>query len=106
MGAVPNRGSLMKSRELLATESPSFGPDAMKVMCWAFDEAWASIAGNYTDASAQGARLELAITILAHARDDSRDVEALQNAALKVMNDRDSTDVLAYAIRTSCYHSS
>jgi hypothetical protein len=56
----------MKARELLDDAARSFGPEAMKVIGRSFDEAWVSISGRFTVASAQGARLKLAATILAH----------------------------------------
>jgi hypothetical protein len=68
--------------------SASFGPDALKVIGQAFDDAWASIAGNFTGgASAQAARLKLANIILSIADDDSRDPEALKSRALYALRD-------------------
>ena len=75
----------MNAHELLDNAAGSFGPEAMKVIGQAFDEAWASIAGNFTSESVQGARLTLATFILSIAEGDSRDVEALKNAAIKAM---------------------
>jgi hypothetical protein len=76
----------MRARDLLDNAAGSFGPEAMKVIGKAFDEAWSSIAGNFTSASEQGARLKLATIILSIANEDSRDVEALKNAAIKAMS--------------------
>jgi len=75
----------MKARELLDNTAGSFGGQAMKVIGQAFDEAWASIAGNFTSEFAQGARPKLATFILSIAEDDSRDLEALKNAAIQAM---------------------
>jgi hypothetical protein len=68
----------MKAQQLLRYATQSFGPEAMKVIGQAFDEAWASIAGKFTTHSAETERLRLATIILAVATDDSRDVEALK----------------------------
>ena len=75
----------MQARGLI--DAASYGPDALKVITRAFDEAWASIAGNYgTEPGViERARLKLADAVLSVASEDSRDVEALKNAALVVM---------------------
>jgi hypothetical protein len=74
----------LKARELL--DSAVFGPEALKVICQAFDEAWASIAGNFDESpiTVEAARLKLAQAILAEAN-GHHDVEALKNAALQAM---------------------
>jgi hypothetical protein len=78
----------MKANELIRTASASFGPDALKVIGQAFDAAWASTAGNFTDgASAQSARLQLADIILSIADDGSRDAEAIKLRALDALRD-------------------
>jgi hypothetical protein len=73
----------MKARQLI--DGASYGPDALKVIVKAFDEAWVMIAGNYDSASVEAARLKLAKAVLSVAREDSRDVEALKQAALEAM---------------------
>ena len=83
----------MNARELI--DNASFGPDALKVIGQAFDEAWASIAGSFDEnpLTVQAARLKLANAILAAARANGHDdVETLKNAALQAM-------VLAYRAR-------
>jgi hypothetical protein len=45
----------MKARALI--DGASFGPDALKVMGRAFDEAWVSIAGNFSAEQTAAARL-------------------------------------------------
>ena len=78
----------MKASELIRIASASFGPEALKVIGQAFDEAWSSIAGNFMDgATAQAARLKLANIILSIADDDSRDAKALKQRALDAMRD-------------------
>ena len=73
----------MKARELI--EGASYGPEALKAIGRAFDEAWASIAGNFRDDQIAAARLRLANALLAVARDHSRDVEVMKREALDRM---------------------
>jgi hypothetical protein len=80
----------MKARQLI--DGASYGPDALKVIVKAFDEAWVMIAGNYDSASVEAARLKLANAVLSVAREDSRDVEALKQAALEVMTRNGSSN--------------
>ena len=65
----------------------AFGPDALKTMTKAFDDAWECIEDHFhgDERAAQDARLALANAILAHATEDSGDPEALKNAALQTM---------------------
>jgi hypothetical protein len=66
--------------------SASFGPDTLRVIGQAFDEAWASIEGNIgCDQQREATRLKLANALLSVASEDSRDVEVLKKAALKEM---------------------
>jgi hypothetical protein len=75
----------MKARALI-NDAASFGPEALKVIGRAFDEAWASIADRFpAGAPAQSARLRLATALLAIASDHSRNVAALKSAALEAM---------------------
>ena len=62
----------MNARELI--DSASFGPDALKVIGQAFDEAWVSIAGSFDEnpLTVQAARLKLANAILAAAKAQRR----------------------------------
>jgi hypothetical protein len=62
------------------------GPDALRVITQAFDEAWASIADQYKSAEQiEAARVQLANAMLSVASDGSRDVAILKEAALKAM---------------------
>jgi hypothetical protein len=64
----------------------SFGPEALKVIGQAFDEAWASIAGNFNEGvQTENARSKLARAVLSVASDESRDAAALRHVALQVM---------------------
>jgi hypothetical protein len=74
----------LKARELI--DSAAFGPDTLKMLGQAFDEAWAIIGGNFEEntLAVQAARLKLANAILAEAK-ASDDVETLKNKALQAM---------------------
>ena len=75
----------MKARAL--ADGASFGPDALKAISQAFDQAWAEIAYYFArDAVLRdGARFALANAILSVASDDSRDVEVLKRAGLEAL---------------------
>ena len=74
----------MEARRLI--DSASFGPDAMKAIGQAFDEAWASVERDIgCDQLREATRLKLATAILSVASEDSRDVVVLKNAALEAM---------------------
>ena len=66
-------------------DGASYGPEALKVIGQAFDEAWRDIAGNFGDDSpdVERARNRLARAILSIADDDSRDVSILRRKALE-----------------------
>jgi hypothetical protein len=72
----------LKARELFDTGV--VGPEALKVIAQAFDEAWASIAGYFDESPATVEAALLAKAILAEAN-AHHDVEALKNAALQAM---------------------
>jgi hypothetical protein len=67
---------MMKAREPI--DRASFGPDALKAIGQAFDEPWASLAGNHGDDQVEAARLRLADALLSIANDDSRNVETIK----------------------------
>jgi hypothetical protein len=74
----------MQVQPLIA--NTAFGPDALKVVTQAFEEAWSSIADQYrTPDAMEAARIQLANATLAVATEASRDVEGLKLAALEVM---------------------
>ena len=75
----------MKARALI--DGASFGPDALKTIGRAFDDAWAQIAGNFghDPGDVEKARNRLAHAMLSVASEDSRDVEVLTRAALEAM---------------------
>ena len=75
----------MKAEQLIS--GASYGPEALKALGQAFDEAWFQIAGNFGDepADIDKARLRLARALLSIAHEDSRDVGVLRQAALEQM---------------------
>ena len=75
----------MKARHLI--DGASYGPDALKVMGQAFEEAWHTIADNFGNdpKDIDKARMRLAEAVVSVASEDSRDVEALKNDALQAM---------------------
>jgi hypothetical protein len=75
----------MRARSLI--DGASLAPEALKAIGQAFEEAWVEIAGNFGNEPAviDSARLKLAQALLSVANDDSRDVEALKQAALQRM---------------------
>jgi len=65
----------------------SYGPEALKAVGKAFDEAWLQIESNFGDepGDIEKARLRLARALLSIAHEDSRDVRVLRQAALERM---------------------
>ena len=75
----------MKARALIS--AASYGPETLKIICQAFDAAWADIAHHFEGHRAQvdAARERLAHSVLAVADENSRDAEALKSTALQVL---------------------
>ena len=82
----------MKARQLI--QGATFGPEALKVIGKAFDDAWSEIGSQFDKQQAQLVRLRLARAVLSVATEDSRDPDELKNAALQTMalNYRDRSD--------------
>jgi hypothetical protein len=76
----------MKARQLIADSS--YGPDTLKVLFQAFDEAWKVVAPQtgQDEMAVEAARLKLASIVLTVATRESRDAEQIKNAALILMN--------------------
>jgi hypothetical protein len=77
----------MEAKRLLETQvGTCFGPEALKAIGQAFDEAWSDIAGNFGSATQiEATRVKLAHAILTAASDGSRDVAILKRAGLEAM---------------------
>ena len=74
---------VVKARQLI--DGASFGPEALKAIGQAFDEAWLKIARNFGNdpIDVEKARIKLAHALLSIADEDSRDVGVLKQAALE-----------------------
>jgi hypothetical protein len=83
----PAAGWEISVKALRLIDGSSYGPEALKAIGQAFDEAWRSIATNFGDdpRDVQKARLKLASALLSIASNDSRDVQTLKNSALETM---------------------
>jgi hypothetical protein len=75
----------MKARRLI--DGAAFGPETLKAMGEAFDQAWAEIAGNFGRSPDQivNARLRLADAMLSIATEGNTDVNTLKRGALQAM---------------------
>jgi hypothetical protein len=75
----------MKARRLI--DGAALGPETLKAMGQAFDQAWTEIAGNFGNSPVEieGARLKLANAMLSVAAEGSTDVAALKAGALQAM---------------------
>jgi hypothetical protein len=75
----------MKAKRLI--EGASYGPEALKIVCQAFDEAWSSIAGNIGNdpAAIEAARLKLANIILTFPHDEITDAEQIKYSTLQIL---------------------
>jgi len=74
----------MKARQLI--RGAAFGPDVLKVIGKAFDDAWAEIEPSVTKRpdGIQAAKLSLANIVLSLAKDDTSDPEPLKNDAVRI----------------------
>ena len=64
-----------------------FTPQALQVVCQAFDEAWIDIAGDFGDDlnEIEAARLRLAHAVLSVSQGDNPDLETVKRRALQLM---------------------
>jgi hypothetical protein len=73
----------MRARRII--EGAAFGPEVLKVVMQAFDEAWVSVSGKFTPDEHEHARAELADAMMNVAREDSADVQRLREAGVRAM---------------------
>lgn len=79
-----NLGGAMKAKQVI--EGATLGPEALKAIGEAFDQAWADVDDVFAGPLAKEvARLYLANAMLAVATDDSRDVDALRSHGLSAL---------------------
>jgi hypothetical protein len=73
----------MEARKLIA--GASFGPDALKVLFQAYDEAWDILAPRQCNETSaiEGARLRLATIMLGLMREDLRDAAWLRDVSVR-----------------------
>jgi hypothetical protein len=82
----------MPLNDLITKSGAVYGPDALKAMTTAFDQAWAEVADHFEEGGleAQAFRYRLAEVILSLATGNSTDPHALKNEALQIVAlDRD-----------------
>lgn len=77
-------------RSSSVTPGATYGPDALKAITTAFDDAWAIIspAVNIDPDEADGVKLQLANAILSLANEDSTDARVLRDTALQMLAQR------------------
>ena len=80
-----DRKQAIKAHQLI--DGASFGPDTLKALGQAFEEAWQEVVGSFGEdlPDAEKARLRLANALLSIAAEDCRDVQILKHAALQRM---------------------
>ena len=89
MGAArPAVVGLVFNESSPAIADASYGPDTLKVLFQAFDEAWKEVAPRTSqdEMAVEAARLKLASIVLTVATSESRDAEQIKSAALILMN--------------------
>lgn len=79
------RAELREPQALI--DNASFGPEVLKVIGEAFDEAWTEIADNSSNVPVEreAAQVKLATALLSATSEDCRDPDALKTAALERM---------------------
>ena len=75
----------MRAAKILA--GCTYGPETLKIIGKAFDDAWANIAEHFVDDAslANAARERLAHAVLVAATEESRDPEPIKLLALQIM---------------------
>jgi hypothetical protein len=78
----------MQNRHLMDGAGATYDPETVKMMGFAFDEAWAEIAGQFQQSGlvASAVRLKLADAILQAASAGTRDAADLKHAALRALS--------------------
>jgi hypothetical protein len=77
----------MKAQALINGVGACYGPETLKVISKAFDDAWSEISPHFArnGLKAESVRRTLANAILEVATEDSRDSDELKNAGLRAM---------------------
>ena len=71
----------MRAQKII--EGAAFGPDVLKVLSEAFDEAWAAVEGKFQPHEHEVAREVLAIYMTTIMRNDSHDIAMLREAGVR-----------------------
>jgi hypothetical protein len=81
----------MKARRIIG--STSFGPEVLRVLFSAYDDAWAHLAPTHSanPLVIEATRLKLANVILSLAEPNSKDADQIKTAALRIMAVDDNT---------------
>lgn len=74
----------MRARRII--EGAAFGPDVLKVVRQAFDEAWSALADKFSPNEHEWAREALAQAMMSATRDDTTDVAMLREAGVRAMH--------------------
>jgi hypothetical protein len=83
VAGLPGKREAMEAQRLL--EVAPFGPETVKVLKRALEEAWASISPTIPPDRVDDTRLSLAHAIVAHAGSGESDYETLKAAALEAV---------------------
>ena len=75
----------MRAKQLI--DSACYGPEALKIIGQAFDEAWISIAPNFGNnpATIEAARLKLAKIVLSFPHEEIASVDQVKTSSLLLM---------------------
>ena len=73
----------MRAKRII--EGAAFGPEVVQVAMQAFDEAWASVSVMFTSGEHEAARDVLAHGVMSAAREDSENVTAIRDAAVRAL---------------------
>ena len=63
----------------------AFGPEVLKVVRAAFDEAWSEIEARFPSHVQEEARRALSTAVMSAARDDSHDSDVIRDAGMRAM---------------------
>ncbi len=73
----------MRAKRII--DGAAFGPDVLKVVRQAFDDAWSMVADKFAPDEHEAAREVLARSMMSATRDNSTDVAMLREAGLRAM---------------------
>jgi len=73
----------MRAKRII--EGAAFGPDVLKVVRQAFDDAWLAVVDKFLPHEQEAAREVLALAMMSATRDNSTDVAALREVGMRAM---------------------